>query len=482
MPVMPSDKNYISKSLPYSGNGFELLQLLRREPHVFFLDSSQTDFCRGRYSFIGFDPFAVFTRKGPDTLRLLKEQFQSCIYDSPAGYNAAFTPLTAGLVGCLSYDHGLHFEKIRLRAADDLHLPEGHFGFYDRIITIDHFEQKLHVTSTGLPERNGAVREARAMRRLEEVLDKIGPLLGGLKQDDEFLEGDEDAPFLPDCNFHKGQYMSAVRKALDYIRRGDIYQVNLSQRFRYCLPDNGPDPVLLYKMLRDISPAPFGAYMDCGGFQLISNSPERFLRLNGRSVQTRPMKGTRPRGKDAQEDQRMREELLNSVKEQAELLMITDLLRNDLGKVCDYGSVRVTERRTLEEYPYVFQATSTIEGTLRGDKDCFDLIRACFPGGSVTGCPKIRAMEIIEELEPTRRGMYTGSLGYINFGGNMDFNILIRTVLAFGDRMYIQVGGGIVADSVPEEEYAETLVKAEAIKRCLQACLGRTAPGAKVLR
>jgi para-aminobenzoate synthetase component 1 len=162
--------------------------------------------------------------------------------------------------------------------------------------------------------------------------------------------------------------------------------------------------------------------------------------------------------------------------------MITDLLRNDLGKVCEYGSVRVTERRTLEEYPYVFQATSTIEGTLCEDKDCFDLLRACFPGGSVTGCPKIRAMEIIEELEPTRRGMYTGSLGYINFDGNMDLNILIRTVLAFRDRMYFQAGGGIVADSTPEDEYAETLVKAEAIKRCLRTGLGKTASGSRVLR
>jgi para-aminobenzoate synthetase component 1 len=179
------------------------------------------------------------------------------------------------------------------------------------------------------------------------------------------------------------------------------------------------------------------------------------------------MKGTRPRGKSNIEDQKLREELLNSTKEKAELLMVTDLLRNDLGRVCDYGSIKVRDMRTIEEYEYVFQATSTIEGRLKDDKDCFDVLRASFPGGSITGCPKIRSMQIIEELEPTRRGIYTGAMGYINFDGNMDFNILIRTLLAYRDKFYFQVGGGIVADSTPDREYEETLVKARALQTVL---------------
>ena len=268
----------------------------------------------------------------------------------------------------------------------------------------------------------------------------------------------------------KSQYVRMVRQALDYIRRGDIYQANLSQRFS--LNTNGLtgqiDPCRIYQRLRELSPSHFGGYFNCRNFQIVSSSPERFLSLRGRSVETRPMKGTRPRADDQRRDQRLRQELRQSRKDQAELLMITDLERNDLGRVCDYGSVKVSCMRTLEEYQTVFQATSTIEGKLRKDKNPFDLLRACFPGGSITGCPKIRAMEIIEELEPGRRGIYTGSMGYISFSGAMDFNILIRTLLVGRGEITFHVGGGIVADSVPEKEYAETLVKAKAMQECLK--------------
>ena len=271
------------------------------------------------------------------------------------------------------------------------------------------------------------------------------------------------------CNFSKSRYLETAQKALDYIADVEIYQVNLSQRFQFGFEGGLLDPLSLYGTLRNISPSPFGGYVDGGNFQLLSNSPERFLHLNNGIVQSRPMKGTRHRANDELHDHVLREELLNSAKEKAELLMITDLLRNDLGRVCDYGSVSVKEMRALEEYAYVFQTTATVEGVLNKNKDCFDLMKACFPGGSITGCPKIRAMEIIEELEPTRRGMYTGSLGYINFSGNMDFNILIRTLLAYRNKLYFQVGGGIVADSTPENEYHETLVKAQALRDCLEA-------------
>ena len=480
---MNPGQSIYSKSFDFTGDGVDLWRLLRGEPYVFFLDSGQNDLHRGRFSFIGYDPFDVFSPDGAGALGLLRQRWREYVPEHPCSFKVACTPLAAGMVGCLSYDHGLYFEEIRRRPAEEAPLPDCHFGFYDRMITVDHLERKVHITSTGLPERNDRLREGRARRRLAETVALLAPLLGGDSgQNNDSPKWDEGYSPSYAGNFTRAQYMRAVRKALDYIARGDIYQVNLSQRFRYDVSGHGFDPVRLYTLLHKISPAPFGAFMDCGQFQLISNSPERFLRLDGRVVQTRPMKGTRPRGRDAAQDRMFRDELAGSDKEKAELLMITDLQRNDLGKVCEYGSVRVKEIRTLEEYPYVFQATSTVEGELRAGLDGFDVLRACFPGGSITGCPKIRAMEIIEELEPSPRGMYTGSLGYIGFDGGMDFNILIRTLIVRADRLDVHVGAGIVADSTPEEEYAETLVKAGAIQHCLRASLAGGGAGDKALR
>ena len=457
------------KSFDFAGSSADVFELFSGEAHLFFLDSSQVDLHRGRYSFIGFDPFDVFLHKGKDALDLLKERFNRWFPHEAEDGHSLVTPLTAGAVGCLSYDYGLHQEKIRLRAEDDHLLPDCFFGFYDCIITIDHFAQKLHVTSCGPPAGAGHEREQKASRQLARILKKLEPFLsGGVRCALAGADSYTGSSLQYEGSFSKEQYLSAVRRVQDYIRAGDIYQVNLSQRFRFDLQGMPWNPGSLYRTLRHISPAPFGGYMDCGRFHLLSNSPERFLRLMDGVVQTRPMKGTRPRGDNEQQDQRLRQELLNSAKEIAELLMITDLQRNDLGRVCEYGSVKVKEMRTLEEYPYVFQTTSMIEGLLRQDKDCFDLLKACFPGGSVTGCPKIRAMEIIDELEPARRGMYTGCLGYINLAGNMDFNILIRTLVACRGRLSFHVGGGVVADSSPADEYQETLIKAQAMRRCLE--------------
>jgi para-aminobenzoate synthetase component 1 len=265
-------------------------------------------------------------------------------------------------------------------------------------------------------------------------------------------------------NFTKEGYIQAIKKAKDYIRKGDIYQVNLSQRFKTQTTYLASE---IYENLRKISPSFFSAFLDCGDFQILSSSPEGFLRLDKDYVLTRPMKGTRPRSLDKNLDKRLKKELLKSPKDKAELMMIVDLERNDLGKVCNYYSVKVESLRSLEEYSTVFQTTATIKGILHKDKDRIDLIKACFPGGSITGCPKVRAMEIIEELEPNPRGIYTGSLGYLSFSGNMDLNILIRTILKKEDKVYFGVGGGIVADSQPENEYAETLVKAKAMMQAL---------------
>jgi len=266
-------------------------------------------------------------------------------------------------------------------------------------------------------------------------------------------------------NFTKEKYISTVKKAKEYIASGDIYQVNLSQRFS---ADLSITPFQLYKRLRRITPAPFGSFLNLEPAAIVSASPERFLKVSDRKVWTRPMKGTRPRGKNKAQDRRLKAALLNSPKDRAELVMIIDLERNDLGRVCEYGTVEVKKFVNLEAHPTVFQTTSTVEGVLRKGKDRIDLLKAAFPGGSITGAPKVRAMEIIKELEPTKRGLYTGSIGYLSFSGEMDLNIVIRTILTKGKRTYFQVGGGIVADSDPEAEYKETLDKAKALIAALK--------------
>jgi para-aminobenzoate synthetase component 1 len=268
-------------------------------------------------------------------------------------------------------------------------------------------------------------------------------------------------------NFTKEVYKDAIRRIKNYITAGDVYQVNFSQRMetRIDIP-----PYELYKKLRSINPAPFSGYLAFDDAAIISSSPERFLQVNARHVQTRPIKGTRPRGKDAKMDEFMKQELLSSPKDDAELTMIIDLERNDLGRVCDYGSVKVTERKVLETYPTVYHLVSTIEGDLYERYDFIDLLKATFPGGSITGAPKIRAMQIIDELEPTRRGVYTGAIGYIGFNGDVDLNIAIRTFIMKGKTVYFQVGSGIVADSDEEEEYQETMHKARALIESLKTC------------
>jgi len=269
-------------------------------------------------------------------------------------------------------------------------------------------------------------------------------------------------------NFSHEEYLRAVENVREYIRAGDIFQVNLSQRFE---ADLSISPYELYQRLRKINPAPFASYLDFDGVSVVGASPERFLKVQGDWVETRPVKGTRPRGKSEAEDRALADELLASIKDRAENVMIVDLERNDLGRVCRYGTVRVTELAILETYPTVFHLTSTVKGRLCEDKDRIDLLKATFPGGSITGAPKVRAMQIIDELEPTRRSVYTGSIGYLSFSGEMDLNIVIRTFLVKGGRAYFQVGGGIVYDSEPEAEYVETLDKAKALIQALNLSL-----------
>ncbi|MEE8353627.1 MAG: aminodeoxychorismate synthase component I [Dehalococcoidales bacterium] len=450
-----------------------LFGLFRDDPFCFFLDSGMDHHKLGRYSFIGSRPFLVLRTRGRraeliddggttvlddsdpfDLLRRLLDQYRL----EPASLPV---PFPGGAVGYLSYDLCHFVERLPKTAVDDLELPECYFGFYDRVVAIDNLEGKTWLVSTGFPELEESAWAARAAERLAELKDKI-----------EAAVAPSDPPVAVPAavglsgGFTHESYLAAVDRARDYIIAGDIFEVNLSQRFEAEL---AVSPWELYRRLRQINPAPFASYLDFDGVTIVGASPERFLRTRGDRVETRPIKGTRPRGRAPEEDDASASELLASAKDRAENVMIVDLERNDLGRVCRYGSVKVTELAALEVFPTVFHLTSTVEGRLRANRDRFDLLRAAFPGGSITGAPKVRAMEIIDELEPTRRGVYTGSIGYLGFDGNMDLNIAIRGFVVRNGRAYFQVGGAVVYDSDPESEYRETLDKARALFDALNA-------------
>jgi len=406
---------------------------------------------------LGADPFYLLRADGREALVKLRELLR--LYKMPVDKSAP--PFLGGAVGFLSYDLGFSLEEtVKPRPKDGLGIPDCFFGFYNSVIIIDHLKSILYVSCLGFPEKKYAAAKSLAGNNFK----KIHRLLALVENHKSGSEKNSLKARGLSSDFTKFEYLSAVRKAKVYIRKGDIYQVNLSQRFEATVNAEASD---IYRRLRKTCPTYFSAYFDAGNYQIISASPERFLKLEAGLVSTRPMKGTRPRSADRLVDQRLRRQLLVAKKDQAELMMIVDLERNDLGRACVYDSVKVEKLRQIEAYATVYQATATIRGRLGQGKDMVDLLRACFPGGSITGCPKIRAMEIIEELEPGRRGIYTGALGYLSFSGNMDMNILIRTILKMRDKIYFHTGGGIVADSKPEEEYRETLVKAKAMLKAL---------------
>ncbi|MFA5116926.1 MAG: aminodeoxychorismate synthase component I [Candidatus Omnitrophota bacterium] len=447
--------SYIWKSYKFDGDPYDIFYILRGRKNCFFLDSGLRRDKLGRYSFIGCDPFCVLKpgKEDPFTaLRKILDLYRICPLEN-------MPPFLGGAVGFFGYDLGFSLEKrLKKTVKDDVKTGDYFFGFYDTVIAIDHYAGSMSIFSCGFPETKSSLIQARAQERLKEV-ERILLMANCVRLQKCFIKKKASRVDIS-SNFSEQGYIRAIKKVKEYIKAGDIYQLNLSQRFSAETVVSAEE---IYAKLRSLSPADFSAYLDCGDFQIISSSPERFLSLDKKVVYTRPMKGTRPRSSNKDLDRKLKSELLSSPKDMAELLMIVDLERNDLGKVCEYGSVRVDALREIEEYKTVFQTTATVEGVLHKNKDRLDLIRACFPGGSITGCPKIRSMEIIEELEPTRRSVYTGSMGYLSFCGNMDLNILIRTILKKDNTLYFQAGGGIVADSKPDEEYRETLVKARAM-------------------
>jgi para-aminobenzoate synthetase component 1 len=402
-----------------------------------------------------------------------------------------------GCFGYWGYDLKNFIEpSLSRRAENDLALPDCQVGFFPSVVAFDHRLGKAWIIATGL-DGDGSRSELRAQRQLDfwrrQLEGEPGLVARGARGDEreyqidyDYESEDEDessqdkrpAPIHTHAghrieaggrvvsNLSRGEFLTLVQRAQAYIRSGDIYQVNLSQRLSVPLACSSWE---LFQRLNAASPAPFSALLDCGGFQIVSSSPEQFLRLSGSQVQTRPIKGTRPRSQDGTRDAQLAYELQTSAKETAELVMITDLLRNDLGRVCEYGSVHVPELARLERFPQVQHLVSTVEGCLRPGVTHFQALAACFPGGSITGAPKIRAMEIIDELEPIARGPYTGALGYLGFNRESQLSIVIRTAICARHTAYFYVGAGIVADSDPAAEYDETLAKArgffEALRR-----------------
>jgi para-aminobenzoate synthetase component 1 len=373
-----------------------------------------------------------------------------------------------GCFGYWGYDLKNFVEpRLTRRAVNDLELPDCQVGFYDSLVVFDHRLEKTWIVSTGL-RADGSRDSEHAQRQV----DWWQNLLTTERETIASRPTSHASHLTPTftSNFSRPKFIAAVERAQRYIRAGDIYQVNLGQRLSASVPFG---PRAFYQRLSMVSPAPFSAFVDCGEFQLASSSPEMFLRLSGSHIQTRPIKGTRPRSADPNRDAQLTYELQTSAKEMAELVMITDLLRNDLGRVCEYGTVQVPELVRLERYPQVQHLVSTVEGQLRSDVTHFAAFAKCFPGGSITGAPKIRAMEIIDELEPVTRGPYTGCLGYLGFNRESQLSIVIRTAVCRGESIYFHVGAGIVADSVAEAEYEETMAKAGGFVAALNRETGR---------
>lgn len=430
-------------------------------PGLALFDSALRHSQLGRYSFLGIDPFAKLEadRAGVrlNGVELAGDPFEA-IGELCARYRVGpapdAPPFQTGLAGYFGYGLRHHVERVPSHARVDIAWPDLILGLYDLVLAVDHVEERGWLMASGYPETTPQARHARAEARIGWARERLRTARQGAATPSWAIAAKPD--------LRQSEFEHAVRRTIDYIEAGDIYQANITQRFRARLP-SGFDRLSLYQALRLRNPATFGAYLDFGATGILSSSPERFLRLADGKVETRPIKGTRPRGRGAAEDQALAAELLASAKDRAENLMIVDLLRNDISRVCKVGSVKVPTLFGLESYATVHHLVSVVAGELAPGRSAVDLLRACFPGGSVTGAPKIRAMEIIAELEPTSRGPYCGSIGYLSADGGMDSNIVIRTYCIQGQDLTFQVGGGIVADSDPRAEYEESLAKAKAL-------------------
>jgi para-aminobenzoate synthetase component 1 len=449
----------LKHEIPYQQNSAAIFDKIAHRPWAVFLDSGQPKSEFGHFDIMAADPFIQLITKGDSTevidsagSHFSQENPFSLLKDTLAslGFEQAERPFSGGAIGYFAYDLGRRLERLPSVAEDAEHLPEMMVGIYDWAVVVDHRLKRAYLVSH---TKDAQTKE-------------IWPALCALFDAPcETSRGSDFVVTSPlSSNFDAASYAAAFDKIQSYIREGDCYQVNLAQRFS--VQATG-DAWLAYQALRDISPAPFMAYMNLqhgqAAVQILSASPERFLQVYGQHVETRPIKGTRPRASNEMEDQQNAIALQNSTKDRAENLMIVDLLRNDIGKVCELGSVKVDHLFALESFANVHHLVSTVTGKLAQGMTSIDLLSACFPGGSITGAPKLRSMEIIEELEPHRRGVYCGAVGYIGFDGNMDTNIAIRTAIYSQGELRFYAGGGIVADSEMSKEYRETWDKASSM-------------------
>jgi len=451
--------DFLRTELPYRTDSATLFEAVADLPWAVFLDSGLHHLTQSRYDLIAAEPHTTLVTRGKmteirsaevelareDPLTLLR-QYLDCDPGS-----ACDLPFSGGAIGYFSYDLARRLGRVPALAADDDKMPEMAVGIYDWAVVVDHLERRSWLVGQGRdPEtdwkwdRLVARFSAAAVERARVPFRITAPLVSNLSHE---------------------AYAVAFRRVHDYIHAGDCYQINLAQRF--AAPAAG-DPWLAYQALRIINPAPYSAFLNTPHGTVMSASPERFLKLARGHVETKPIKGTRPRAGHPRLDAELAEALRSSAKDRAENVMIVDLLRNDLSKNCELGSVKVPKLFEVESFATVHHLVSTVTGRLRQGRDALDLLRGCFPGGSITGAPKLRAMQIIEELEPHRRGVYCGAIGYLGHDGNMDINIAIRTLVYSGGAIRFWAGGGIVADSRLEDEYQETFDKAAAMLRLLQ--------------
>lgn len=441
------------KTIVKKANSFlppiEVYNALHDLPYCAILDSSLSD-QDNRYSIVGIHPYYILKEEkgiaygnGKPLPRSFEEELSAFIAEHHEE-NHTPLPLIGGGIGYFSYNYGCKFEQIPQSNPSQTSIPEAIFVFYDNFILFDLETEEMYITAKGI-----LAPGEETIANLEERLHNREP------HREETLLPTGKIRF----DFTKEEYLRAVQGVIDHIREGDVYIANLTQQMTV---ESDLAPYALFQMIRETNPSPFGGFFHYNDFHIVSASPERFMKINNSEIETKPIKGTRKRGKTQAEDDALRAELEHSEKDRSELLMIVDLERNDLNRICEPGSVKVTKHFDIETYATVFHLVSTVTGKLRADISYADILRAVFPGGSITGAPKIEAMKVIDDLEHSARGLYTGSIGYISFDGNCDWNIVIRTAVHQNGAYHIGIGGGITCESDPEEEYQETLQKAKA--------------------
>ncbi len=449
------------------------LALAEREPYSFLLESVEGGERIGRYTFLGICPYMVISGRGNEiTIRRGKkvekqpgtflETLRTALREHTPATVPGLPPFTGGAVGYFAYDAVRNFERLPATAKDDLQLPDGVFMFYDRLLAFDHLRHQLHlIAAADVRREKPRAAYDRAIADLEALEKKLA---AGLRV--RRLSGEhKPAKIKLHARTKPAQYLEAVKRSKEYIAAGDIFQVVLSQRLDFPLP---AAPFDIYRSLRTVNPSPYMYFLRMDDLHVLGSSPEMLVKVSNRTLEYRPIAGTYKRGKTAEEDSKLEEHLRTNEKERAEHVMLVDLGRNDLGRVSEYGSVKVKDLMYVERYSHVMHLVSALEGKLRGGLDALDAFAACFPAGTLSGAPKVRAMEIIEELEPTRRGVYGGSVLYADFAGNLDSCIAIRTMVVKNKRAYVQAGAGIVADSDPQSEFQECLNKAQAVVRAAE--------------